>query len=152
MNNVALHLAIALTVIYAVTMTIFYGWQKSYSDTYYMQRIGWIFQAWCWALGLLLFISLYKIAPAIMVSTFGFIVVGAAAKMREKWQRPIHFYGAVLTMVGGCLALMQVDLVSGLIATGMLALSAVILFLWKPNNYFFWLESLAFLIIYANLI
>ena len=152
MNEIVLHLAIALTVIYAVTMTVLYGWQKSFSDTYYTQRIGWVFQAWCWSLGLLLFLALYQVAPAIMVSTFGFVVVGASAKMREKWQRTIHFYGAVLTMVGGCLALMQVDLLSGLIATGVLAISAVILFLWKPNNYFFWLESLAFLIIYVNLI
>lgn len=152
LNSTALYIAIAITGVYAIAMTAIYGWQKSYSDTYYTQKIGWIFQAWCWALGLLLFIALYKEAPAIMVSTFGFIVVGAAAKMREKWQRPIHFYGAVLTMVGGCLALMQVDLVSGLIATCILSISATALFIWKPKNYFFWLESLAFLIIYTYLI
>lgn len=149
MNPLALYAAIAITFLYAIYVTAMYGWQKSFSDTYYTQPLGWIFQAWCWVLALLIFLAYYNAAPAILVSTFGFVVVGAAPKMREAWQRPIHFYGAVLTMVGGCWALTQLNLFNGLLGTAILALSALVLMRWKPRNYFFWLEALAFLIVFS---
>jgi len=149
MNPLALYSAIAITVGYAIYVVVRYGWQKSFSDTYYTQRLGWIFQAWCWTLATVIFIAFYKVAPAVLVSSFGFVVVGAAPKIREAWQRPAHFRGAILTMLGGCWVLMQLNLQSGIIATVILATIAFLLLKWKPRNYLFWIESFAFTVIYT---
>ncbi len=103
MNTLALYTAGAIALLYAVYVTVRYGWQKSFSDTYYTQRLGWIFQAWCFVMALLVFIAFYKAAPSIVFASFGFMVVGFTPKMRLEWQAPIHFIGAVIIILGGCL-------------------------------------------------
>jgi hypothetical protein len=141
-----------LAAVYIVLITIIYGWQDSFSDTYYIKRIGWKFSAWCWTMAILLFVGLYEQAGLVFVPSFGFVVVGFTPRMRESWVKPIHFWGALLIIVGALLMVtVQINLVFGLFATVWLGQFSFVAYKIDLKRKILWIELLAFCLIYIIL-
>jgi hypothetical protein len=141
-----------LAAVYIVLITIIYGWQDSFSDTYYIKKIGWKFSAWCWAMAILLFLGLYEQAGLVFVPSFGFVVVGFTPRMRESWIKPIHFWGALVIIVGSLLMVtVEINLVFGLFATFWVGLFSFFSYIIDLKRKILWIELLAFCLIYIIL-
>jgi hypothetical protein len=143
-----------LAAVFIVLITIFYGWQDSFSDTYYIKKIGWRFSAWCWTMAILLFLGLYEQAGLVFIPSFGFVVVGFTPRMRESWIKPIHFWGALLLIIVGSLVMVivEIDKWYGIFATVLIAV-----FAWWSDRValkrkILWIEVLAFVLMYLKLI
>lgn len=151
--NYLVELSAIHALFYITIITLIYGWQKSFSDTYYIKEIGWKFSAWCWTMGLLLFLGLYKDAPTVLFPAFGFFVVGFTPKMKEKWIKPVHFYGALIIIVGSCIMLVShYSIVYGLTSAIIIGLFYWLADKYKLNNYILWIEILAFTLTYIKII
>jgi hypothetical protein len=142
-----------LAAVYIVLITIIYGWQDSFSDTYYIKKIGWKFSAWCWTMAILLFLGLYEQAGLVFVPSFGFVVVGFTPRMRESWVKPIHFWGALLLIIVGSLlmVMVEINLVLGLFATFWVGVFSIFAYKIELKRKILWIELLAFCLIYIIL-
>jgi len=127
-----------------------YGWQPSISDSYYVEKIGNWFVIWCFAMAVMLMVTLANKSGLVLFPSFGFCVVGLAPKFKEWLHRLMHTIGAITIIVGGLLMVaVDFSLMYGIAST--LTIGLFILLSKKLNNRVLWIELLAFVLIFIGI-
>jgi hypothetical protein len=135
---------------YVGLITTLYGIQPSISDSYYIKRIGNWFVVWCFAMATLLMATLANKSGLVLFPSFGFCVVGLAPKFEEWMDGKMHLIGAITIIAGGLLMIVvDFSLIYSIGAT--LAIGLFILLSKKLNNRVFWIELLAFVLIFIGI-
>ena len=146
-----LYLTISIIIVYLVYVYFRYGMLDSISESY--RYTGMLFQGWCIAVGVLLFISIYKESPMVLFPSFGFVVVGLAPKYYMEWQKVIHYYGALFIIVRGCtLVIFNYDVFLGILITGVITAVFFITSRYRMNRRILWVELISIVLIISAIL
>ena len=142
MNSIYLWVALGISVLYIVNTILKYGWLPSISHSYMVRKRSWLFQLWCWCTAVLLFLGLYEVSLFVLPTSLGLIIVGCTPDLNNSKHNVWHNAGAILSILSGCALVTHLDLVIGLITTGVIAVFAGLAFLRGMRNKIFWIEVL----------
>ncbi len=134
---------------YILYVIIGWGVQKSISESWYVVKQEYLFTWMCMLIGVLHFAHIPQ-HPLFFLSGSALAFVGVASEFKDKGMTKIvHYAGAGIAIASSILALFSLGIWWILVLN---VISMATFSLFKPKNYVWWLEIIAFYSIFGALI